>query len=92
MPVAVLKISIGVLSKNIRLGSGLLCLFVLCSGWRGSGGGECGECGGCAPSPIVEHSNTTNIRSEKSPLFAFIVGWWCNYTFATYKAVYLPSN
>ena len=59
---------------------------------EGSGGGECGGCGGCALSPIVEHSDTLNPRSEKSPLFAFIVGRWYSYTFATYKAVYLPSN
>lgn len=59
---------------------------------EGSGGGECGECGECAPSPIVEHSNTTNTRSKKSPLFAFIVRRWYHYTFAPYKALYLPSN
>ena len=55
-------------------------------GVEGSGGG------GAASPPIVEHSDTTKPQSEKSPLFAFIVVRWYSYTFATYKAVYLPSN
>lgn len=41
---------------------------------------------------VVEGSEPTNPRSEKSPLFAFIGRRWYRYTFATYKAVYLPSN
>ena len=44
-----LKILGGVHSKNTRWGSGLLCLFVLCSGWRGSGGG------GLAAPPLMPY-------------------------------------
>ena len=48
------------------MGLCLFVLFALCSGRRGSGGGECG---GAASPPIVEHSNTTKPQSEKKALY-----------------------